>query len=180
MKTPIQSVEKYGNFRSSTLLTVRSSTRACCFGKWRAKCDWRLDSLNACVCQHHVLALIYGIDHQYGGRRVNFFWHIQACFLCWFSIMDPPDLRYIVKATIVRYLACSSDISRDHLVMLEYFRGWGQGVFGEEILSQIIEDFPSQLTDELLTTLVPPHLRHLKLTNCSGLSCSGLNMAIAK
>ena len=94
--------------------------------------------------------------------------------------MDPPDLRYIVKKTIVKYLACSSDISRDHLVMLEYFRGWGQGVFGDEILSQIIEDFPCQLTDELLITLAPPHLRYLKLTNCRGLSCSGLNAAIAR
>ena len=94
--------------------------------------------------------------------------------------MNPSDLRYIVKATIVKYLVCSSDISRDHLVMLEYFRGWGQGFFGDEILTQIIEDFPSQLTDELLVILSPPHLRHLKLTNCTRLSCNGLQKAVAK
>lgn len=94
--------------------------------------------------------------------------------------MNPPDLRYIVKATILKYLVCSSDISRDHVVMLEYFRNCGQGVFSDEILSQIIEDFPSELTDELLTVLSPPHLRHLKLTNCNRVSCSGLQTTIAK
>lgn len=94
--------------------------------------------------------------------------------------MNPPDLRYIVKTTILKYLVCSSDISRDHLVMLEYFRGWGQGVFGDDILTQIIEDFPSQLTDELLVILTPPHLRHLKLTNCTRLSCKGLQKTVAK
>lgn len=94
--------------------------------------------------------------------------------------MNPPDLRYIVKTSILKYLICSSDISRDHLVMLEYFRGWGQGVFGDEILTQIIEDFPSQLTDELLVILSPPHLKQLKLTNCTRLSCNGLQKALAK
>lgn len=101
-------------------------------------------------------------------------------FLCWFFTMNPPDLRYIVKTTILKYLVCSSDISRDHVVMLEYLRGWGQGVFGDEILTQIIEDFPSQLTDELLVILSPPHLRHLKVTNCTRLSCNGLQKTVAK
>lgn len=101
-------------------------------------------------------------------------------FLCWIFIMNPPDLRYIVKTSILKYLICSSDISRDHLVMLEYFRGWGQGVFGDEILTQIIEDFPSQLTDELLVILSPPHLKQLKLTNCTRLSCNGLQKALAQ
>lgn len=108
----------------------------------------------------------------------NFF--VQTVSLLYFTIMNVPDLRYIVKTTIVKYLVCSNDISRDHLVMLEYFRSCGQGVFGDEILSQIIGDFPSQLTDELLIVLSPPHQRHLKLTKCSALSCSGLQMAITK
>lgn len=94
--------------------------------------------------------------------------------------MQPPDLRVIVNRTILRYLVCSSDISRDYLVMLEYFESFGQGIFGDEILSQIIEDFPGELTDELLLVLSSPHLRHLILTRCSRLSCSGLRQAIAK
>ena len=105
---------------------------------------------------------------------------VWSSFFAEFFTMNPPELRYIVKTTILKYLVCSSDISRDHLVMLEYFRGWGQGVFGDEILTQIIEDFPSQLTDELLVILSPPHLRHLKLTNCTRLSCNGLQKAVAK
>ena len=94
--------------------------------------------------------------------------------------MQPPDLRCIVKSTIIKYLVCSSDISRDHVVMLEYFENFGQGVFGEEMLSQIIEDFPSELTDDLLYALSPPHLRHLKLTKCTRLSCSGLQRTVIK
>ena len=94
--------------------------------------------------------------------------------------MQPPNLRFIAKSTILNYLVCSNDISRDHLVMLEYFQCFGQGVFGDEILSQIIDDFPNELTDELLIALSPPHLRHLKLTKCNRLSCSGLQKAITK
>lgn len=95
-------------------------------------------------------------------------------------VMEPAALRFIVKNTVLNYLVCSSDISRDHIVMLEYFKCFGQGVFGDEILSQIIRDFPGELTDELLIALSSPHLRHLKLTNCSRLSCNGLQKTIAK
>ena len=107
---------------------------------------------------------------------------VWSSFFAEFFTMNPPELRYIVKTTVLKYLVCSSDVSRDHLVMLEYFRGWaGDKVFfGDEILTQIIEDFPSQLTDELLVILSPPHLRHLKLTNCTRLSCNGLQKAVAK
>ena len=94
--------------------------------------------------------------------------------------MDPPSLRYIVQATIIKYLVCSSDISRQHIVMLEYLRNFGQGIFGDEILSQIFEDFPGELTDELLSVLSPPHLKQLNLRGCNRLSCSGLQTAIAK
>ena len=94
--------------------------------------------------------------------------------------MPIPELRLLVRSTIVRYLACGSDTSRNHLLMLEYFRSCGQGVFSEEVLSQILDEFPQELTDDLLIVLSSPHLRHLQLTNCSRISCSGLQKVLAK
>ena len=106
--------------------------RACCFGKWRAKCDWRLNPWNACVCQHHVVP----VSQCFVGYAINmadeewiFHSTVWSSFFAEFFTMNPPELRYIVKTTVLKYLVCSSDVSRDHLVMLEYFRGWGQGVF---------------------------------------------------
>lgn len=69
MMAPIQSLKKLRRF-SNMLLTQWS--RACCFGKWRAKRDWRLDPWNACVCQHYLLPVFCGICNQNGGRGVNF------------------------------------------------------------------------------------------------------------
>lgn len=136
------------------------------------------------VIKYKVIGLVSRFSSWERGQNgcptvVELMKKLVVCLL-FFAVMQPPALRFIVKSTILKYLVCNSDISRDHLVMLEYLESFGQGVFGDEILSQIIEDFPNELTDELLIVLSPPHLRHLKLKNCSRLSCNGLQKTITK
>lgn len=50
----------------------------------------------------------------------------------------------------------------------------------ERILIRLVEFYPTQVTNEILEALVPPHIRHLNLSGCTNLSAAGLHNVYKK
>ena len=94
--------------------------------------------------------------------------------------MGPGSLRFIAKTAIVRFLVCTGDFSLEREVVYRQLQSNLTGSFCEDVLLQIFEDFPQELTDDLLVLLAPPHLRQMKLTKCDKLTVEGLNRQIGK
>ncbi|XP_048580508.1 uncharacterized protein LOC5516976 [Nematostella vectensis] len=113
--------------------------------------------------------------NKYGGRKLTPLFEellFKQPSLC---KMQPPQLTIIARTNIIRTLLWSCDDIRERSLILSQFRDDDSKTFlGDDVLHSIITDFPGELTDELLTLLSPPHLRHLKLTECSRVTCKGL------
>ncbi|XP_031574935.1 uncharacterized protein LOC116308603 isoform X2 [Actinia tenebrosa] len=94
--------------------------------------------------------------------------------------MQPPSLRSVAQTIIVRTLVCRPTDCIERQLLLETLKTTKGTCLSEEILLLVAELFPKELTDELLCVLAPEHLRHLKLKDCSSLTCDGVIETITK
>jgi len=94
--------------------------------------------------------------------------------------MQPPTLRSVSQAVIVRTLVCKAEDCVERKLLIELLRSSQGSCFTEDVLADIIDRFPQQLTDELLYVLAPKHMKLLKMKGCTRVTCNGLVKTITR
>lgn len=94
--------------------------------------------------------------------------------------MQPPSLRCLCQTIIVRTLVCKPDDCIERRLLIGQFRSSQGSCLSEDVLVDIIENFHQQLTNEVLYVLAPKHMKHLKIKECSRVTCDGLVKTITR
>lgn len=92
------------------------------------------------------------------------------------------ELKFTAKLVCIQALLdFADDTSKSkRKVMIGYCNTDCFTAVSEDVLKRLIDHYPSHLTNQILTALVPPHIKELKLKKCVNVSVNGLRNVLEK